>query len=110
MVFGSKTGQCIPSLRCFERLATTYGKRVLLVVDMCQGRVGERTVRDHLDKGHIVLTTGSKFFGGPPFAGVCLTPWSLTQELESLFADQYLREALTGGHLREYVVASLLSS
>jgi hypothetical protein len=110
MVFGSKTGRCIPSLACFERLAGRFGDRVVLVVDACQGRMGEWTVREHLDMGHIVLTTGSKFFGGPPFAGVCLSPWSLTQELDQLISDSLVSDALRRGHLQEYITASLLSS
>jgi len=110
MVIGSKTGQCIPSRPCFERLAARYGERVLLVVDACQARMGEWTVREHLDMGHIVLTTGSKFFGGPPFAGVCLTPWSLTQELEQILSQDHVRKILSQGHLDEYLIASLLSS
>jgi len=109
MVVGSKTGQCVPSSDCMDRLAAKYENRIVAVVDACQGRMGEFAVREHLDKGRVVLTTGSKFFGGAPFSGVCLMPVALARELDMHLSEPVVTEVLRGGGLNEYVVASLLS-
>jgi hypothetical protein len=37
-------------------------------------RVDQPTVSQHLEAGHMVVVTGSKFFGGPPFSGAVLLP------------------------------------
>jgi len=109
MVVGSKTGQCVPSSECMDRLAAKYENRIVAIVDACQGRMGEFAVREHLDKGRVVLTTGSKFFGGAPFSGVCIMPVALARELEMLLSEPLVSDVLRGGGLNEYVVASLLS-
>jgi len=110
MVVGSKTGKCMPSRACLDRIVATHGKFVVPVVDACQGRVGENDIREHLDKGRLVLCTGSKFFGGPPFSGVCLMSESLGQELELLLrSNSDATRMLTQSRLKEYVVAALIS-
>jgi len=110
MVVGSKTGKCMPSVACLERIVARYGKLILPVVDACQGRMGESDVRRHLDKGRIVLGTGSKFFGGPPFSGVCLMSEALGSELERrLNGDSEVLRMLAQSRLKEYVVAALMS-
>jgi len=110
MVVGSKTGKCMPSEACITRLMEHHGKLVVPVVDACQGRMGESDIRIHLDKGRMVLCTGSKFFGGPPFSGVCLMSEGLGQELESLISgNSDLARMLAQSRLKEYVVAALMS-
>jgi len=109
MVVGSKTGHCVPSPGCVDRLAQKHGKDLVVVVDACQGRMGEFAVREHLDKGRVVLTTGSKFYGGAPFSGVCIMPGDVTDEMESLMCQSNVNALLDKGSLREYVQASLLS-
>mmetsp|Transcript_8510 Transcript_8510/g.21123 ORF Transcript_8510/g.21123 Transcript_8510/m.21123 type:complete len:612 (-) Transcript_8510:419-2254(-) len=109
MVVGSKTGQCMPSADCLDRLVAEYGTLVLPVVDACQGRLGEGDVRENLDKGRVVLCTGSKFFGGPPFSGVCLLSEGLAQEFEQLVGSSEATIMLAQSKLKEYIVASLMS-
>jgi len=110
MVVGSKTGGCMPSKACLGRLAEAHGKLVVPVVDACQGRMGESDIREYLDKDWIVLCTGSKFFGGPPFSGACLMSGKLGQELESLLiGNSGLARMLAQSRLKEYVVAALVS-
>merc|ERR1740130_2629193 len=92
-----------------DRLGERYGKKLVAVVDACQGRMGELAVREHLDKGRVVLTTGSKFFGGPPFSGVCLMPRALAEELESLLSNRFVSKVLECSSLQDYVGASLMS-
>ena len=50
------------------------GPGVSVVVDAAQGRVWPEQVRAWLEAGAMVLLTGSKLFGAPPFAGALLVP------------------------------------
>ncbi|CAD7954214.1 unnamed protein product [Amoebophrya sp. A120] len=84
VVAGSKTGHLIPSLSIVEELIETFGReKIIPVIDACQGRLQEGALRAFLDQEYIVLTTGSKFYGGPPFSGAVLLPLCYSKELES---------------------------
>jgi hypothetical protein len=74
IVHGSKTGLTLPSLADCAALADRYGASATLVVDACQLRITPEAVRAYLALGAIVLGTGSKFAGGPPFSGFALVP------------------------------------
>jgi glutamate/tyrosine decarboxylase-like PLP-dependent enzyme len=69
---GSKTGLLAPSFDAARQLRARFGGQVEIVVDACQMRVPPERVRACLAAGWMVLVTGSKFFGGPPFAGALL--------------------------------------
>jgi hypothetical protein len=73
IVAHSKTGVHAPSLSCVERLRNTSDD-VVVVVDAAQGRFSRRGLRDVLQKDYLVMFTGSKFYGGPPFSGALLVP------------------------------------
>ena len=73
IVAHSKTGVHAPSLACAERLRK-ISEDVVVVVDAAQGRFSRRGLRDVLQKGYLVMFTGSKFYGGPPFSGALLVP------------------------------------
>lgn len=73
VVAHSKTGVHAPSLACVERLRETHGD-VVVVVDAAQGRFSRRGLRDVLQRDYLVVFTGSKFYGGPPFSGALLVP------------------------------------
>jgi hypothetical protein len=45
-----------------------------VIVDACQGRIDPATVAAYLRQGWPVVISGSKFFGGPAFAGAVLFP------------------------------------
>jgi hypothetical protein len=77
----SKLGRRGPSLDCLRRVGARWGERVLIVVDACQLRLGRARLGWHLDQGHLVLITGSKFFTGPPFSGALLVPARLASRL-----------------------------
>ncbi len=73
IVAHSKTGVHAPSLWCVDRLRK-ISEDVIVVVDAAQGRFSRRGLRDVLQKNYMVMFTGSKFYGGPPFSGALLVP------------------------------------
>ena len=77
-VHGSKTGLVLPDLSDIDRLQAHFGDAVSIVVDACQSRLEASAVRAYLDRGAMVMLSGSKFIGGPPFSGFLLVPRALT--------------------------------
>jgi hypothetical protein len=73
LVAHSKTGVHAPSIACVDRLRD-ISDDVVVVVDAAQGRFSRRGLRDALQKDYLVMFTGSKFYGGPPFSGALLVP------------------------------------
>src|ERR1700693_3681696 len=63
-----------PSEQCLDEIRRRGPRRVQIVVDACQMRLGRPRLRKYLDRGYIVIVTGSKFFTGPPFSGALLVP------------------------------------
>ena len=78
---GSKLGRRVPSDQCLQTIQTRWPDDVQVVVDACQMRLGRRRLRAYLDRGFMVLITGSKFFGGPPFSGALLVPAALSDAI-----------------------------
>lgn len=70
----SKTGAHAPSLGLMYRLRRQYPDQLDVVVDAAQGRFSRRGLIQTLQLGCMVIVTGSKFFGGPTFAGAVLVP------------------------------------
>jgi hypothetical protein len=81
---GSKLGWRAPSDACVAQIAARWPGQVQVVVDACQMRLGRRRIADHLDLGHLVLITGSKFFAGPPFSGALLVPPTIARALDGI--------------------------
>ena len=84
---GSKTGLFAPGLDAVHRLRAHCGGQMDVVLDACQMRVSPARLRECLEAGWMVLLSGSKFFGGPPFAGALLVPAEIaarTRELAPL--------------------------
>ena len=77
----SKLGWRAPSAACLDEIARRWPRKVQIVVDACQARLGRRRLRAYLDRGDMVLITGSKFFGGPAFSGALLVPKGLSRSL-----------------------------
>jgi len=95
MVTGSKTGYLVPSVSVLKQLSEKYGKRVVPVVDACQGRVAGGALQQFMENGFAVLMTGSKFYGG----SLCqMSLWDLVLGLISgswkrfLFCGNYDRK------------------
>ena len=80
----SKLGHTGPSDRCLAEIATRWPGRVQIVIDACQARLGNRRIAALLDRGFIVLLTGSKYFAGPAFSGAVLLPPQLAQAVGAL--------------------------
>lgn len=76
-VHGSKTGLVLPSLEGIDALRRRHGDALTIVVDACQARIEARDLLAYLERDCIVLLTGSKFMGGPPFSGSALVPAGL---------------------------------
>ena len=79
----SKFGWRAPSDQCLDEIAARWPGQVQIVVDACQMRLGRARLRKYLDRGYMVLITGSKFFTGPPFSGALLVPSALADDLEA---------------------------
>ena len=80
----SKLGWRAPSDQCLDEIAMRWPDRVQIVVDACQMRLGRPRLRKYLDRGHIVIVTGSKFFTGPAFSGALLVPAAASKALHAV--------------------------
>ena len=69
---------------CLDEIARRWPRKVQVVVDACQARLGRRRLRSYLDRGYMVLITGSKFFGGPAFSGALLVPKGFSRSLDRI--------------------------
>jgi hypothetical protein len=78
----SKLGWRAPSEACLGEIANRWPGKVQVVVDACQMRLSRRRLRSYLERGYMVLITGSKFFGGPAFSGALLVPEELACSLD----------------------------
>ncbi|MCR2833704.1 hypothetical protein NSO95_07075 [Qipengyuania sp. RS5-5] len=74
LVHGSKTGLILPRLDALDRLMVRWSGAASFVIDACQVRIAPGMVGSYLERGAIVMLTGSKFVGGPPFSGFALVP------------------------------------
>ena len=77
----SKLGWRAPGDACVAEIARRWPGQVQVVVDACQMRLGRGRIKAYLDSGYMVLITGSKYFGGPAFAGALLLPAALSRPL-----------------------------
>lgn len=80
----SKLGWRSPSDRCLDEISVRWPAQVRIVVDACQMRLGRPRLKKYLDRGYMVLVTGSKFFTGPPFSGALLVPAGLSDTLDAV--------------------------
>ncbi|HEX4177476.1 MAG TPA: hypothetical protein VHY57_03525 [Rhizomicrobium sp.] len=90
----SKFGWKAPRDTLLETIAARFPGRVQIVADACQLRISRLRLQALLDKGMMVLVTGSKFFTGPAFSGALLVPHAL--------ADRLARIAAPAGQLAGY--------
>jgi hypothetical protein len=79
----SKFGWRAPSDQCLDEISARWPDQVQIVVDACQMRLGRARLRNYLDRGYMVVITGSKFFTGPPFSGALLVPAALADGLDT---------------------------
>ena len=79
----SKFGWRAPSDNCLEEIAKRWPGKVQVVVDACQMRLGRMRLRRYLERGYLVIVTGSKFFTGPPFSGALLVPSAFADDIDA---------------------------
>jgi hypothetical protein len=77
----SKLGNRSPSEATLQALEIAFGDDVRIIIDACQLRIGRAALRRHIERGRMVLVTGSKFFGGPPLSGALIVPPSMAEAL-----------------------------
>ena len=92
MIDVSKTGMIAPSPACVAAQRARHADQVDVLVDACQFRISNSTLKAYLNLGCMVALTGSKFLTGPVFSGVLQIPAKLASRL----AQQTLPPALTG--------------
>lgn len=80
VVSHSKTGVHAPSLPCIRSIQAAYPEDVVVMIDAAQGRISRRGLRTAMEEGWMVLFTGSKFYGGPPFSGALFVPSNFPSE------------------------------
>jgi hypothetical protein len=78
----SKTDRTGLRRRTASVLMARYPGRVVIVVDACQLRCSREQIKADLNAGFMVMMTGSKFAGGPPFAGALLLPPWIVERLQ----------------------------
>jgi hypothetical protein len=81
LVFGSKSG-IKDDLNVIDTDSET-----MWVVDLCQFRVDHSLIHDLLEKGVMVMLTGSKFFQAPPFCAAMLVPRKWSERLKQVDAS-----------------------
>lgn len=77
----SKLGWRAPSEACLAEVGRRWPDKVQVVVDACQMRLGRGRIKTYLDRGYLVLITGSKYFSGPAFSGAVLLPTAASRSL-----------------------------
>ena len=80
----SKLGWRAPSDQCLDEISARWPDQVQIVVDACQMRLGRPRLKKYLDRGYLVIVTGSKFFTGPPFSGALLVPAGLDKTIDAI--------------------------
>jgi hypothetical protein len=79
----SKFGWRAPSDACLDKITARWPNDVQIVVDACQMRLGRPRLKRYIERGYLVIVTGSKFFTGPPFSGAVLVPGPFARRLDA---------------------------
>ncbi|WP_424361521.1 hypothetical protein [Methylocystis parvus] len=80
----SKTGRNGPGRAFAREISANAAGRALVLVDACQLRSSAEQIRADLADGFLVMITGSKFAGGPPFCGALLIPPDKAEKLRGM--------------------------
>jgi hypothetical protein len=78
LVFGSKSG-IKDDLHIIDEFP-----EIMWVVDMCQFRTDRNLIHELINKGVMIMVTGSKFYQAPPFCGALLVPVQWTEKLKQV--------------------------
>ncbi len=81
LIDSSKTGLISPSIACALRLKKLYPDSLDVLVDACQFRISNQTLRAYLEQQFMLIVTGSKFITGPIFSAALLLPQPVAKRL-----------------------------
>lgn len=73
----SKTGMIAPSPNCAISLKNQFGNRLNVLVDACQFRLCNATLKNYLQQNFMIALTGSKFLAAPSFSALLILPKSI---------------------------------
>ena len=79
----SKTGFIAPSPACAADLKSRFPEFIDVLVDACQFRLAEETLKAYLEHDFMVAITGSKFITGPTFCGALFVPRHVSRRMWS---------------------------
>lgn len=82
----SKLGYQSPSSELIEKINTIENLSLQIIVDGAQLRLDVKDINNYLNKGYILMVTGSKYFTGPPYAGALIVPKQVGDAIESVKA------------------------
>lgn len=74
LVDQSKTGMIAPSMNCAIALKTRFENCVKVLIDACQFRLSNETLKMYLHHDFMLALTGSKFLAAPSFSGILVLP------------------------------------
>lgn len=77
LVYRTKTGIISPCFYSIKKLMQKYSENLDVVVDACQYRMSNESLRLLLAANCMVIITGSKFYAGAPFSSALLVPESV---------------------------------
>lgn len=80
----SKTGRAGPRRAAARDILASASGRALVLVDASQLRCSFDEIKADLAAGFLVMITGSKFAGGPPFCGALLIPADKAEKLRDI--------------------------
>ena len=102
----SKTGMIAPSPSCALEMKSRFHGSVEILVDACQFRMADATLRAYLAKGFMLALTGSKFLTGPTFSGALLVPQSVSnREMQKVLSSGYSGPGTSFGLLLRWEAA-----
>lgn len=73
----SKTGMIAPSINCAIALKNQFKNRLNVLVDACQFRLCNATLKNYLQQNFMIALTGSKFLAAPSFSALLILPHSI---------------------------------
>jgi hypothetical protein len=94
---GSKTGVAVPREQDLQRWEAVHHGQLDVIVDAAQLRVDDAAIEQHVAADRMVIVTGSKFYGGPPFSGALLVPSVLAARLATAHLPAGLADYLERG-------------
>ena len=91
-VFGSSTGINKDFIFGYDFAETVKNLNGVKVANAVQGRLEKPWLKEALDKDAVVMTSGSRFYRGPPHSGAVFIPPSIMSKLKQVDSEEIHRE------------------